>query len=42
MLVPVGGGGLLAGVAAAIKLSNPAVRVVGVEPTGAAAMKASL
>ena len=42
VLVPVGGGGLLAGVAAAIKQSRPSVRVVGVEPAGAAAMKASL
>jgi threonine dehydratase len=42
VLVPVGGGGLLAGVAAAIKQSNAKVRVVGVEPSGAAAMKASL
>ena len=42
VLVPVGGGGLLAGVAAAIKQSKPSVRVVGVEPSGAAAMKASL
>jgi threonine dehydratase len=42
ILVPVGGGGLLAGVAAAVKQSKPAVRVIGVEPTGAAAMKASL
>jgi threonine dehydratase len=42
VLVPVGGGGLLAGVAAAIKQSRPAVRVIGVEPSGAAAMKASL
>ena len=42
VLVPVGGGGLLAGVAAAIKHSRPSVRVVGVEPSGAAAMKASL
>jgi threonine dehydratase len=42
VLVPVGGGGLLAGVAAAIKQTRPDVRVVGVEPTGAAAMKASL
>jgi threonine dehydratase len=42
VLVPVGGGGLLAGVAAAIKQTKPAVRVVGVEPSGAAAMKASL
>ena len=42
VLVPVGGGGLLAGVAAAIKLSKPSVRVIGIEPAGAAAMKASL
>jgi threonine dehydratase len=42
VLVPVGGGGLLAGVAAAIKQSRPGVRVVGVEPVGAAAMKVSL
>jgi threonine dehydratase len=42
ILVPVGGGGLLAGVAAAVKLSTPSVRVLGVEPAGAAAMKASL
>jgi threonine dehydratase len=42
VLVPVGGGGLLAGVAAAIKQTRPEVRIVGVEPSGAAAMKASL
>ena len=42
VIVPIGGGGLAAGVAAAIKLSRPGVRVVGVEPSGAAAMKASL
>ena len=42
VLVPVGGGGLLAGVAAAVKQTNPSVRVIGVEPAGAAAMKASL
>jgi len=42
ILVPVGGGGLLAGVAAAIKQTKPNVRVIGVEPAGAAAMKASL
>jgi threonine dehydratase len=42
VLVPVGGGGLLAGVAAAIKHTRRDVRVVGVEPSGAAAMKASL
>ena len=35
VLVPVGGGGLSAGVAAAIKLRAPNARVVGVEPAGA-------
>ena len=39
--VPMGGGGLVAGVAAAIKQRRPAVRVVGVEPAGAAKMSAS-
>jgi threonine dehydratase len=42
VLVPIGGGGLIAGVAAAIKQTKAEVRVVGVEPAGAAAMKASL
>ena len=42
VLVPIGGGGFAAGVSAAIKLSRPGVRVVGVEPSGAAAMKASV
>ena len=40
--VPVGGGGLVAGVAAAVKRRRPATRVVGVEPVGAAAMARSL
>ena len=35
VLVPVGGGGLSAGVAAALKQLQPLVRVVGVEPAGA-------
>ncbi len=35
VLVPVGGGGLSAGVAAAVKLHRPKARVVGVEPAGA-------
>jgi len=39
VLAPVGGGGLVAGVAAAIKLSRESVAVVGVEPAGAASMK---
>lgn len=42
VIVPVGGGGLLSGVAAAIKQRRPATRVVGVEPEGAAAMTRSL
>ena len=39
--VPMGGGGLVAGVSAAIKLKRPDVRVIGVEPSGAAKMTAS-
>ena len=35
VLVPVGGGGLSAGVATAVKLLSPSARVVGVEPAGA-------
>ena len=42
LLVPVGGGGLVSGVSAAIKQSQPEVTVIGIEPTGAAAMKHSL
>ena len=42
VLVPIGGGGLIAGVAAAIKLTRPQVKIIGVEPDGAAAMKASV
>jgi len=42
VVVPVGGGGLAAGVALAVKLRNPGIRVIGVEPAGAACMKASL
>ena len=42
VVVPVGGGGLVSGVAAAIKLSRPDVSVVGVEPAGAAKMSESL
>jgi threonine dehydratase len=42
VLVAIGGGGLIAGVAAAIHARNPAARVIGVEPEGAASMTASL
>jgi threonine dehydratase len=41
VLVPVGGGGLSAGVAAAIKLQSPATRVIGVEPAGASKLTAA-
>ncbi len=42
VLVPVGGGGLIAGIATALKAARPAMRVVGVEAEGAAAVRASL
>ncbi len=42
ILVPIGGGGLAAGVSTLTKLLNPNVKVIGVEPEGAASMKAAL
>jgi threonine dehydratase len=39
VLVPIGGGGLVSGVGAAIKQSQPGITVIGVEPSGAASMK---
>lgn len=42
VVVPVGGGGLIAGVAAAIKSRRPQVRVIGVEPEGASVVSDSL
>jgi len=42
VLVPVGGGGMISGIASAIKLSRPAVQVIGVEPELAADAQASL
>ena len=42
VFVPVGGGGMASGVAAAIKLSKPSVRIVAVEPIGAPKMSTSL
>ncbi len=42
VLAPVGGGGMISGIATAIKLSNPSVNVIGVEPALAADAQASL
>jgi threonine dehydratase len=41
-VVPIGGGGLISGVAMALKSMNPRIRVVGVESSGAPAMKRSV
>jgi threonine dehydratase len=42
VVVPIGGGGLISGVAMALKGLNPNIRIVGVESSGAPAMKLSL
>ncbi len=42
ILVPIGGGGLATGVSTLAKFLNPHIKVIGVEPAGAACMKASL
>jgi threonine dehydratase len=42
VVVPIGGGGLISGVALALKSRNPAVRVVGVESSGAPGMRDSV
>jgi threonine dehydratase len=42
LVIPVGGGGLLAGVAGWLSEKRPAVEVTGVEPVGAAGMQAAL
>ena len=36
ILVPIGGGGLISGIASAAKLKNPLIKIIGVEPEGAA------
>ncbi len=41
VIVPIGGGGLCAGVASAVKLKSPGCRVIGVEPEGADTMHRS-
>ena len=42
VLAPIGGGGLVSGVSAAIKQSRPGAQVIGIEPSGAAGMKRSI
>jgi len=42
VLVPVGGGGLMSGIATALAGSRPSMKVIGVEAAGAAAVRASL
>lgn len=42
VLVPVGGGGLIAGIAIALKQLKPEIRIIGVEPDGAQSMNASI
>ena len=42
ILVPVGGGGLISGIAMAAKAIKPTIQVIGVEPVGAASMTAAL
>ena len=42
LVVPVGGGGLLAGVATWVRQAWPSTRIVGAEPVGAASMRAAL
>ena len=42
IIVPLGGGGLVSGIATAAKLKNPKIKIVGVEPEGAASAIAAL
>ncbi|MCZ7568740.1 MAG: threonine/serine dehydratase [Ardenticatenaceae bacterium] len=42
LLVAIGGGGLIGGIARYARLRNPAIRIIGVEPRGAPSMRASL
>ncbi len=42
VLVPVGGGGLVAGIASALHARRPSVRIIGIEPEGAACMRAAM
>jgi threonine dehydratase len=42
VVVPIGGGGLISGVATVVKAKYPAAKIIGVEPVGAAGMKRAL
>lgn len=42
VFVPIGGGGLIAGIGAYIKAKKPEIRIIGVEPTDSASMQASI
>ena len=42
IIVPIGGGGLISGIAMAAKILKPDIKIIGVEPEGANSMKASL
>jgi threonine dehydratase len=42
IVVPIGGGGLISGVAMAAKAANPAIRIIGVESSGAPGMQRSV
>ena len=42
IIVPIGGGGLASGLSSIIKLINPKIKVIGVEPLGAASMKEAI
>lgn len=42
IVVPIGGGGLIAGIATAVRQARPGVRIFGVEPVGAPVMRRSL
>lgn len=42
ILVPIGGGGLISGIAFAVKMLKPTIKIIGVEPEGACCIKESL
>lgn len=41
ILVPIGGGGLITGISTLAKMLNPSIKIIGVEPAGAASMAAA-